>query len=109
MPPLKDTHHKNISVFKLIGKEVIDMMVTLFDEEKIMKAHDKTILEQGIQQGISQGIQQGISQGISLGVVDGIVKMCKRYKGTIQEAIEQVMEELNYDKETATEAVKKYW
>ena len=90
-------------------KEVIDMMVTLFDEEKIMKAHDKTILEQGIQQGISQGIQQGISQGISLGVVDGIVKMCKRYKGTIQEAIEQVMEELNYDKETATEAVKKYW
>ena len=89
MPPLKDTHHKNISVFKLIGKEVIDMMVTLFDEEKIMKAHDKTILEQG--------------------VVDGIVKMCKRYKGTIQEAIEQVMEELNYDKETATEAVKKYW
>ena len=78
-------------------KEVIDMMVTLFDEEKIMKAHDKTILEQGIQQGISQG------------VVDGIVKMCKRYKGTIQEAIEQVMEELNYDKETATEAVKKYW
>ena len=61
------------------------------------KAHDKTILEQGIQQGISQG------------VVDGIVKMCKRYKGTIQEAIEQVMEELNYDKETATEAVKKYW
>ena len=61
------------------------------------KAHDKTILE------------QGISQGISLGVVDGIVKMCKRYKGTIQEAIEQVMEELNYDKETATEAVKKYW
>ena len=73
------------------------MMVTLFDEEKIMKAHDKTILE------------QGISQGISLGVVDGIVKMCKRYKGTIQEAIEQVMEELNYDKETATEAVKKYW
>ena len=98
-------------------KEVIDMMVTLFDEEKIMKAHDKTILEQGIsqgiqqgiQQGISQGIQQGINQGISLGIVDGIVKMCKRYKGTIQEAIEQVMEELNYDKETATEAVKRFW
>ena len=45
----------------------------------------------------------------SQGAVDGIVKMCKRYKGTIQEAIKQVMEELNYDKETATEAVKKYW
>ena len=70
-------------------KEVIDMMVTLFDEEKIMKAHDKTILEQG--------------------VVEGIVKMCKRYNGTIQEAVDQVMEELDYDEETATKAVKKYW
>ena len=73
------------------------MMVTLFDEEKIMKAHDKTILEQGISQGISQG------------VVEGIVKMCKRYNGTISEAVDQVMEELDYDEENATEAVKKYW
>ena len=65
------------------------MMVTLFDEEKIMKAHDKTILEQGI--------------------VEGIVKMCKRYNGTIQEAVDKVMEELDYDEKTATEAVKGYW
>ena len=74
-------------------KEVIDMMVTLFDEEKIMKAHDKTILEKGISQG----------------VVEGIVKMCKRYNGTILEAIDQVMEELDYNEETATREVKKYW
>ena len=74
-------------------KEVIDMMVTLFDEEKIMKAHDKTILEQGISQG----------------VVEGIVKMCKRYNETIQEAVNQVMEELDYDEETATKEVQRYW
>lgn len=70
-------------------KEVIDMMVTLFDEEKIMKAHDKTIMEQS--------------------KIEVIVKMCKRYNGTIQEAIEQVMEELDYDEENAKEAVKRYW
>ena len=80
---------------------MISRPLTPSDKPFDTKAHDKTILE--------QGIQQGISQGISLGVVDGIVKMCKRYKGTIQEAIELVMEELNCDKETATEAVKKYW
>ena len=74
-------------------KEVIDMMVTLFDEEKIMKAHDKTVLEQGVSQGI----------------VEGIVKMCKRYNGTIQEAVNQVMEELDYNEETATKEVKRYW
>ena len=69
------------------------MMVTLFDEEKIMKAHDKTILEQGISQG----------------VVEGIVKMCKRYNETIQEAVNQVMEELDYNEETATKEVRRYW
>ena len=70
-------------------KEVIGMMVTLFDEEKIMKAHDKTIMEQS--------------------KIEVIVKMCKRDNGTIQEAVDQVMEELDYDEETATKAVKKYW
>ena len=65
------------------------MMVTLFDEEKIMKAHDKTIMEQS--------------------KIEVIVKMCKRYNGTILEAIDQVMEELDYNEETATQAVKKYW
>ena len=65
------------------------MMVTLFDEEKIMKAHDKTIMEQS--------------------KIEVIVKMCKRYNGTILEAIDQVMEELDYNKETATKEVKKYW
>lgn len=70
-------------------KEVIDMMVTLFDEEKIMKAHDKTIIEQS--------------------KIEVIVKMCKRYHGTIQEAVAQVMEELDYNEETATKEVKRYW
>ena len=65
------------------------MMVTLFDEEKIMKAHDKTIMEQS--------------------KIEVIVKMCKRYNGTIQEAIDQVMEELDYNEETAKKEVKKYW
>ena len=70
-------------------KEVIDMMVTLFDEEKIMKAHDKTIMEQS--------------------KIEVIVKMCKRYNETIQEAVDQVMEELDYDEETATKEVQRYW
>ena len=65
------------------------MMVTLFDEEKIMKAHDKTIMEQS--------------------KIEVIVKMCKRYNETIQEAVNQVMEELDYNEETATKEVRRYW
>ena len=65
------------------------MMVTLFDEEKIMKAHDKKIMEQS--------------------KIEVIVKMCKRYNETIQEAVNQVMEELDYNEETATKEVRRYW
>ena len=38
-----------------------------------------------------------------------LFKMCKRYNGTIQEAVDQVMEELDYDVETATKEVQRYW
>ena len=37
-------------------KEVIGMMMTLFEEEQIMKAYTKDIMEQGIEQGMEQGI-----------------------------------------------------
>ena len=36
-------------------REVISIMMTLFEEEQIMKAYTKDILEQGIEQGIEQG------------------------------------------------------
>ena len=41
-------------------KEVKNSMFTLYDEEEILRRHDKT----GEQRGINIGISQGISQGI---------------------------------------------
>ena len=41
-------------------KEVKDIMFTLYDEEEILRRHDKTVAEEAKQQGISQGISQGI-------------------------------------------------
>lgn len=52
-------------------KEVFDMMVTLFDEEQIMRAHDSTIFERGIEQGIEQGIIKTVLQFVR----DGIITM----------------------------------
>ena len=45
-------------------KEVKDIMFTLYDEEEILRRHDKTVEQRGINKGIRQGISQGISQGI---------------------------------------------
>lgn len=41
--------------------------------------------------------------------IEVIVKMCKWYNETIQEAVNQVMEELDYNEEAAKKEVKKYW
>ena len=41
-------------------KEVKNIMFTLYDEEEILRRHDKTVEQRGINIGISQGISQGI-------------------------------------------------
>ncbi|MBQ7167424.1 MAG: hypothetical protein IJR93_10820 [Treponema sp.] len=41
-------------------KEVKDIMFTLYDEEEILRRHDKTVEQRGIDIGIDQGISQGI-------------------------------------------------
>lgn len=49
-------------------KEVVTMMMTLFEEEQIMKAYTKSMIEQGREEGIEQGIEQGIKQGRAEGI-----------------------------------------
>ena len=48
-------------------KEVEDIMLTLFDQEKIWNIERDNIRAAALADGISQGITQGISQGISQG------------------------------------------
>jgi len=65
-------------------KEVVDMMVTLFDEEQLMKAHDNTVwqkgLEAGIQVGIEQGIQTGKEKGYNQAHIEGLKASIKTLK-----------------------------
>ena len=41
-------------------KKVKDIMFTLYDEEEILRRHDKTVEQRGINIGFSQGMSQGI-------------------------------------------------
>ena len=77
-------------------KEVVTMMMTLYDEEQIMKNHDATLIREVTEQVTEQGI-------VSL------VKMCKRMKGTKMDAVESVMADYGWDEERAGAIVKKYW
>lgn len=44
-------------------KEVAEIMVTLFDQEKIMEIHDYHVAEDARKDGLQQGLQKGLTEG----------------------------------------------
>jgi hypothetical protein len=76
--------------------EVINMMMTLYDEEQIMKNHDATI-------------RREITVEQENKAIASIVVTCKNVGASIMDAIESVMINYGYSKEASTELVNKYW
>lgn len=68
------------------------MLVTLFDEEHIMKAHDKTVREEGL----SQGISLGITHGNNLKIINLILKKVNKGKNIdiIADEIEEDVDDI---------------
>ena len=76
--------------------EVVTMMMTLFDEEQIMKNHDAAIRREEREKAKEQAIAS-------------LVGMCKKMNGSILDVIETVMADYNYSEKDATAIVYKYW
>ena len=77
-------------------KEVIDIMMTLFDEETIRKNHEASIIRKTQQEEQEKGIK-------------AVVETCKRIGGSVTDAIEIIMANYGYDRDTSDECVKRYW
>ena len=73
-------------------------MYDLFDREQIMKAHDKTVFNEGFKEGFN----------IGRGIVS-IVNVCKSSGLTCSDAVQQVMENYGLDKETTEKYVEEIW
>ena len=81
-------------------KEVIDIMILLFDQEYAVEQFGRSQKKEGIQEGIQQGIEQGIQEGIQQGIQEGIQK-------GIQEAVAIYREEMELDDETIIHKIMK--
>ena len=75
--------------------EVMDMLLTEYDEKKHMKAIRKEGYEDGLEKGIEQGIEQGLEQGIEQKLETQIRKKLAKGK-----SVEVIAEELEEDPET---------
>ena len=75
--------------------EVMDMLLTEYDEKKHMKAIRKEGYEDGLEEGMQKGIEQGIEKGIEQKLETQIRKKLAKGK-----SVEVIAEELEEDPET---------
>ena len=69
-------------------KEVSDIMVTLYDEAKVMEIHDYNVKHEGIEEGVEKGREIGIEEGIRA-LVTTLNKLSFGKQAIAQELIEQ--------------------
>lgn len=85
-------------------KEVQEIMVTLFDQEKIAEIHDYNVEQRGIQKGIQKERQEGQEDGIRV-----MVDFMRRQSMAQDAAVRELVEQFGLLPQTAEEKVRKYW
>lgn len=105
--------------------EVIDVVLTEYDEEKTMQMFKEQGIEEGIELGRAQGVELGREQGVELGRAQGVElgrregemklirKICKKIqKGkSLEEISDELEEEIEYIRpiyETAKKCAPEY-
>ena len=82
----------------------VTMMMTLYDEEQIMKNHDAALTRKITEQVTEQVTERVAEQGIA-----SLVKLCKRMNGSIEDAVETVISEYGFTEEKARDIISRYW
>ena len=84
--------------------EVVTMMMTLYDEEQIMKNHDAALARKITEQVTEEVTERVAEQGIA-----SLVKLCKRMNGSIEDAVETEISEYGFTEEKARDIISRYW
>ena len=87
-------------------KEVAEIMVTLFDQEKVMEIHDYHVAEaacrDGLQEGRVEGRAEGLAEGRTKGLVEGTLSSIKNLMETLGLSIEAAMNALKIPEDERT-------
>ena len=85
-------------------KEVLEIMVTLFDQEKIAEFHDYNVAKVARQEGHQLGREEGREEGIR-----AVVGMLKSMSVEQKQIAQKLVEQFDLLPQTAEEKVKQYW
>ena len=100
------------------------MMMTLYDEEQIMKNHDaaltRKITEQvtervteevteRVTEQVTERVTEQVTERVAEQGIASLVKLCKRMNGSIEDAVETVISEYGFTEEKARDIISRYW
>ena len=85
-------------------KEVLEIMVTLFDQEKIAEIHDYNVAKAARQEGHQLGRAEGREEGIR-----AVVSMLRGMSVEQKQIAQKLVEQFGLLPEAAEEKVKQYW
>ena len=85
-------------------KEVSDIMVTLYDQEKVMEIHDYNTRMAGREEGRQEGREEGREEGIS-----AMVTTLKRFNVAKDVVVQEITRQFHLLPHVAEEKVEQYW
>ena len=84
------------------------MMMTLYDEEQIMKNHDAALARK-ITERVTERVTEEVTERVAEQGIASLVKLCKRMNGSIEDAVETVISEYGFTEEKARDIISRYW
>ena len=84
------------------------MMMTLYDEEQIMKNHDAALTRK-ITEQVTERVTEQVTGRVAEQGIASLVKLCKRMNGSIEDAVETVISEYGFTEEKARDIISRYW
>ena len=88
-----------------LKKEVITIMMLLFDQDYVTEMYGKDREREGEKRGEKKGKKKGKIEG----AMENTVKMCRRFGATLDEAVNMLAQDFGLTAENAAQYVKKLW
>ena len=84
-------------------KEVLEIMVTLFDQEKVWEIHDYNVAQAARQEGLEKGLEEGLEKGIH-----SMVSMLEELSFSKEDIAQKLVSKFDLPLHIAEAKVKQY-
>lgn len=90
-------------------KEVVSIMMTLYDEEEVLRTHIASEVRIASAKAAAQAAAKAEAEGLAAGRAEGIVSMCREFGATVSETVSKLSDKLGIGKAEAEALVERLW